>query len=61
MSLGCKEILAGAVALLLVLVAAVVSNWSSPTSSFTTSIIRSDLADYARVVRRSALPPCRTS
>jgi hypothetical protein len=42
--------------LLAVLVAAVVSNWSSLTSAITTSIIRSDLADYARTVRRSALP-----
>ena len=56
MSLRCKEILAGAVALLLVLVAAVVSNWSSLTSSFTTSIIRSDLDDHAKLVLRSALP-----
>jgi hypothetical protein len=56
MSLRCKEILAGAGALLLVLGAAVVSNWSSLMSSFTTSIIRSDLTDYARTVRRSALP-----
>ncbi len=51
-----KDILAGAVALLVVLVVAVVSNWSSLTSSITTSIIRSDLADYAKLVRRSALP-----
>ena len=51
-----KDILAGAVALLAVLVVAVVSNWSSITSSITTSIIRSDLADYAKLVRRSALP-----
>jgi hypothetical protein len=43
-------------ALMLVLVAAVVSNWSSLTSSFTTSLIRSDLADHARAVRGSALP-----
>jgi hypothetical protein len=52
MSLRCKEILAGAVALLLVLVAAVVSNGSSLTSSFTTSLIRSDLADHARPMRQ---------
>jgi hypothetical protein len=32
--------------LLLVLVVAVVSNWSSLTSSFTSSIIRNHLADY---------------
>jgi hypothetical protein len=51
MSLRCREILADAGALLVVLVAAVVSNWSS----LTTSTIRSDLADYARAVRRSAL------
>jgi hypothetical protein len=51
-----KDILAGAVALLVVLVVAVESNWSSLTSSITTSIIRSDLADYAKLVRRSALP-----
>ena len=56
MGLSRKDILAGSGALLLVLVAAVVSNWSSLTSSITTSIIRSDLTDYARIVRRSALP-----
>jgi hypothetical protein len=56
MGLSRKDILAGAGALLLVLVAAVVSNWSSITSSLTASIIRSDLADYAKAVRRSALP-----
>jgi hypothetical protein len=56
MSLSRKDILAGAVALRLVLVAAVVSNWSSLTSAITTSIIRNDLADHARTVRRSALP-----
>jgi hypothetical protein len=44
MSLGCKEIVAGAVTLLLVL-GAVVSNWSSLTTSLTTFIIRSDLPD----------------
>jgi hypothetical protein len=56
MGLSRKDILAGAVALLVVLVAAVVSNWSSITSSITTAHIRSDLADYARIVRRSSLP-----
>jgi hypothetical protein len=55
MSLRCK-VLAGAGALLLVLVAGVVSNWSSLTSAITTPIIRSDLADHAGAVRRSALP-----
>jgi hypothetical protein len=51
------------VALLLVLVAAVVSNWSSLTSSSTTSPIRSDLADYARTgeLRLSSLGPLRLS
>jgi hypothetical protein len=56
MGLSRKDILAGTVALLVVLVAAVVSNWSSLTASLTTSIIHSDLADYAKLVRRSALP-----
>jgi hypothetical protein len=56
MSLSRKDILASARALLLVLVAVVVSNWSSLTSSVTTSIIPSNLADHARAVRRSALP-----
>jgi hypothetical protein len=56
MGLSRKDILAGAGALLLVLVAVVVSNWSSLTASLTASIIHSDLADYAKAVRRSALP-----
>src|SRR5262249_12834979 len=56
MGLSRKDILAGRVALLVGLVAAVVSNWSSLTSSPTASIIHSDLADYAKAVRRSALP-----
>jgi hypothetical protein len=47
MSLSRKDIAAGAVALLVVLVVAVVPNWSSLTSSFTNFIIRSDLTNYA--------------
>jgi hypothetical protein len=42
---------AGAVALPLVLVAAVVSKRSSLTPSVTTSVIRSDLGDHPRAVR----------
>jgi hypothetical protein len=56
MGLSRKDVLAGAVALLVILVVAVASNWPWLTSSITTSIIRSDLAHYARIVRRSALP-----
>jgi hypothetical protein len=57
MSLSRKDILAGAVALLLVLVVAAVSNWSSLTSSITTSNIRSDVADYARTAAPVDTPP----
>jgi hypothetical protein len=60
MSLSRKHILTGSVALLVVLMVVVVSTWSSLARSITTSIIRNHLADYARTVRRSALP-CRTS
>jgi hypothetical protein len=57
MSLRRKDILASAVALLLVLLmAAVVSNWSPLTSAITTSIIRNDLADHASAVPHSPLP-----
>ena len=45
-SLSRKDFLAGPVALLVVLVAAVLSNWSSLTSAITTSVIRNDLAHH---------------